>query len=95
MNVQVLQRSEWDGEPKELGDCFRVSKEKGGRVMTSVCRLFTHQFGWELSLETNGLLQQSALCRSENEALHDIRGVEKGDDRKGLGLNLSRHPADR
>jgi hypothetical protein len=67
MNVQVLQRSEWYGEPKELGDCFRVSKKKGGRVMTSVCRLFTHQFGWELFLETNGLLHESAVCRTKDD----------------------------
>jgi hypothetical protein len=67
MNIHVLPRPEWNGDPTDLGDCFRLSKEKRGRFMTSVCRLLTHPFGWELFLETNGSLQQSAVCRTEHE----------------------------
>lgn len=82
-SASVLQRSEWYGEPKDLGDCFRLSKEKNGRVMTSVCRLFTHQFGWELFLETNGLLQQSAVCRTENEVFTTFEDWKKAVVEKG------------
>jgi len=82
-SIQVLQRESWHGEPKNLGDCFRLTKETHGRQMTSVCRLFTHQFGWELFLEVNGLLQQSAVCRTENDVFSTFEEwkaamIEKG-----------------
>jgi hypothetical protein len=79
MNLQVLQRSEWYGEPKDLGDCFRLTKNR----KVAVCRLFSHQFGWELLLETNGALQRSQVCRSQDDVFRTFEAwkaamVEKG-----------------
>jgi hypothetical protein len=34
-----------------------------------VCSLQTHQLGFELRLEVNGLLSRSQVCRSRDEVL--------------------------
>jgi hypothetical protein len=47
MPLDVLQRSDWYGESKPLGDVFRLHKERCGRQLEAVCRLVTHQLGWE------------------------------------------------
>lgn len=67
MTIQVLRRDDWDGRTRELGDCFRLHKEKSGRQMEAVCRLVSHPLGWELRLEIGGSLQQSQLCRTQDE----------------------------
>jgi hypothetical protein len=61
--MDVLQRHTWYGEPKELDDCFRL--RKGARL--AVCRVWTHQFGWELGLVINTELRRSQVCRSQEE----------------------------
>ncbi|HVL65787.1 MAG TPA: hypothetical protein VM364_00865 [Vicinamibacterales bacterium] len=63
MAMQVLQRPDWHGEPLDQGEYFRLVK--GER--TAVCRLFTHQFGWELRLETSGDVRRTQVCRSQED----------------------------
>jgi len=67
--VDVLQRANWYGEPTNLGDTFRVHKQKCGHQLEAACRLVTHALGWELRLEVAGSLQRSQVCRSQDEVL--------------------------
>lgn len=64
MALEVLQRLTWSGTPLDQGDVFRLVK--GDRRL--VCRLFTHQFGWELRCEVNnGDMVRTQVCRTEQE----------------------------
>lgn len=63
MTPDVLQRLTWSGTPKDLGELFIL--RKSGRE--AVCKLTTHQFGWELRLEVAGELRRSCVCRSQEE----------------------------
>jgi hypothetical protein len=65
----TLQRSIWDGHPVSLGTGFELRKHKGDRELRAVCSLQTHQLGWEVVLEVNGLLSRSQVCRSRDEVL--------------------------
>jgi len=47
---------------------------------SAVCRLFTHQFGWELRLAVNGGLTRSAVCRAQDDVFSTFEGMEDGDD---------------
>ena len=69
MSLEVLQRSDWDGEPKKVGDMFRLHKQKCGQQLEAACRLVTHALGWELRLEVTGSLQMSHVCRAQDEVL--------------------------
>ena len=44
--IEVRQRFTWNGEPREIGDLFRVTKNR--RKARAV--IFSHQFGWEVRL---------------------------------------------
>ena len=44
MPLQVLQRPNWHGTPIELGDLFRLQKNR----REARAALFTHQLGWEV-----------------------------------------------
>jgi len=59
----------WNGRPTLLGDLFRVSKIRGDKRLTAVCKLWTHQLGWEVRPEINGDFQRSAVFRSQDEVL--------------------------
>jgi hypothetical protein len=65
--MDVLQRPQWYGQPKELGDLFRLTK--GSRVAKAV--IVTHQFGSEVRLFIGTRLEieavQSRVCRTEDE----------------------------
>jgi hypothetical protein len=63
--MDVLQRSGWHGEPKELGDLFRLAKD--GR--TSRCQLVTHVLGWECRLLVGSELLRSQVCRTQDDVL--------------------------
>ena len=65
----TLQRSVWDGHPVSLGTGFELRKHRGDRELRAVCSLQTHQLGWEVVLEVNGLLSRSQVCRSRDEVL--------------------------
>ena len=59
--MEVLQRFDWHGSPIDLGELFIV--KKNGRE--AVCKLRSHQFGWELLLFVGRQLEivQSQVCR--------------------------------
>lgn len=74
MTLQVLQRETWYGEPKKLGDAFRLTKPGGiGGDLWATCEIWTHQFGWELRLLIVGVeLVQSDVCREQDRVLDTI-----------------------
>jgi hypothetical protein len=65
MPINVLQRPTWTGEPRDLGESFIL--RKNGRE--AVCKLLTHQFGWECRLFVGQQEEvvQTQVCRSEEE----------------------------
>ncbi len=66
MSVPI--REHWNG-PVDLGEGFRLRKERAGRQLEAICWLRTHVLGWELVLNVNGNLQRSEVCRSQDELL--------------------------
>lgn len=67
MPSDVLQWPDWYGEPKELGDLFRLTKNRP-EARASV---WTHQLGWEVRLLGGRQLEavRSQVCRSQDEIL--------------------------
>jgi hypothetical protein len=63
------QRAVWDSHPVPLGTAFDVRRSKRDRELRALCTLRSHQLGWELVLEVNGLLARSQVCRSRDEVL--------------------------
>jgi hypothetical protein len=65
--MQVLQRPDWHGSPRNLGELFIL--KKNGREAT--CKLRTHQLGWELLLFIGDQAEvvQTQVCRSQDEVL--------------------------
>jgi hypothetical protein len=45
MALDVLQRHDWRGGPKLLGDTFRLHKDRCGQQLEAACRLVTHALG--------------------------------------------------
>jgi hypothetical protein len=62
-------REHWNNQPTYLGDLFRVSKTRGGKTLSAVCKLWTHALGWEVRLEVNDDLQRSEVFRSPDDVL--------------------------
>ena len=65
--IDVLQRVTWNGTPKELGDLFRLTKNR--REARAVLR--THQLGWEVWLlvgQQAGPVR-SQVCRTQDEVV--------------------------
>jgi hypothetical protein len=67
--MDTVLRVNGDGHPVTLGKTFAVNKRKGDRILQAVCALQTHEMGFELVLEVNGLLSRSQVCRSKDEVL--------------------------
>jgi hypothetical protein len=67
MPLQVLQRLDWHGTPIELGDLFRLHKDR----REARAPLFTHQLGWEVRLLVGSQLEvvQTQVCRDQEEVL--------------------------
>ena len=67
MPLQVLQRPHWHGTPIELGDLFRLHKNR----REARAALFTHQLGWEICLLVGLQLEcaQTQVCREREEVL--------------------------
>ena len=61
MNTTTL-RAVWNGRPVELREAWTLRK----RNHVAVCRLWTHEFGWELRLEVVELFR-THVCRSTEE----------------------------
>ena len=67
MPLQVLQRPHWHGTPIELGDLFRLQKNR----RKARAALFTHQLDWEVRLLVGSQLEvvQTQACRDQEEVL--------------------------
>jgi hypothetical protein len=67
MPLQALQRPDWHGTPKELGELFILHKNR--RKAKAV--IFTHQLGWEVRLVIGAQLEavQTQACRTQEEVL--------------------------
>lgn len=67
MTLHVLQRANWYGEPKELGDLFRLTKSG----CTARASVWSHQLGWELRLLVGRQFEtvRSQVCRSQDEVI--------------------------
>ena len=67
MPLQVLQRLDWHGTPIELGDLFRLHKNR----REARAALFTHQLGREVRLLVGSQLEvvQTQVCRDQEEVL--------------------------
>ena len=65
MPLQVLQRFDWHGESRALGELFAM--KKGSR--SAVCSLVSHQLGWECRLYVGRQdeIVQTQVCRTEEE----------------------------
>ena len=65
--IEVLQRFTWNGTPKEVGDLFRVTKNRHKARAV----IFSHQFGWEVRLliGSEEELVSSHVCRRQDEVL--------------------------
>lgn len=83
MSFQVLQRHDWHGDPKPLGDCFRLYRVSCGRSVQAVCQLWSHQFGWELRLLVDGAVQRTQVCRSQEEVFETYEGWRRAMSEKG------------
>jgi hypothetical protein len=66
MMIQVLQRLPWQGTAVDLGDWWCLHKIEGCRCRRAVCRMFSHEFGWELRLEIDGDQIRTGLCRDQD-----------------------------
>ena len=75
----VLQRYDWHGGTRPLGDLFVV--HKGRRE--ACCALTTHVLGWELRLSAGNDFLQSKVCKTQDEVLETAEAwkavlIEKG-----------------
>jgi hypothetical protein len=79
VTIQVLQRDDWRGDARHMGDAFLL--KKGSR--TATCGLWSHPFGWELRLHAAGELFQTQVCRSQDDVFSTLEAwkaamIEKG-----------------
>jgi hypothetical protein len=67
MPLQVLQRPDWHGTPREMGDLFVLHKNR--REARAV--IVTHQLGWEVRLLIVAQLEvvQTQVCRTQEDVL--------------------------
>jgi hypothetical protein len=65
----VPRRDDWLGHPVDLGEGFRLHKDRCGGQLEAICRLRTHPLGWELVLNVIGNLQRTEVCRSQEGVL--------------------------
>ena len=81
MPLQVLQRPHWHGTPIELGDLFRLHKNR----REARAALFTDQRGWEVQLPIGSQLEvvQTQVCRDQQEVLPTWEQRKTAMDRMG------------
>jgi hypothetical protein len=67
MSLQVLQRPDWHGTPRDVGELFVLKKNR----RTARAALFTHQLGWEVRLMVGAQeeIVRTQVCRSQEEVL--------------------------
>lgn len=78
MSIDVLQRLDWHGDAKALGDCFRLHKESCGRSVQAICQLWSHEFGWELRLVIEGAVNRTQVCRAQSEVFDTFEHWKRG-----------------
>ena len=61
MPHEGLQRLTWNGRSTELEYLFRLHKPRGEQTIEAICRLLSHEFGWELRLD---IMASSSARRS-------------------------------
>jgi signal peptidase I len=88
--VEVVQRSRWLGEPTVLSHLFPapqrpVRPTARGRLPCCHARV-----GWELRLEIAGPLQESQVCRTQDEVLDTSEQWKAAMSRRALAAALSR-----
>ena len=95
--MQVLQRANWDGESKDLGNVFLFHKVRCDQPIEATCHLATQVLGWELRLEISDALQRSQLCRTEDDVLNTSEqwraAMIRGDGNSVKALYSSQPPA--
>lgn len=81
MPLQVLQHPNCHGNHIELGDLFRLQKNR----REARAALFTHQLGWEVRLLTGSQLEvvQTKVCRDQEEVLTTGEEWKKAMNEKG------------
>jgi hypothetical protein len=79
--LQVLQRPDWHGTPIELGDLFRLHKNR----REARAALFTHPVGWEVRLLIGSHIEvvQTQVCRDQEEVLTTAEQVKAAMMAKG------------
>jgi hypothetical protein len=65
--MNIPQREHWTGHTVDLGEGFRLHKDRCGRQLEAICKLRTHPLGWELVLSVNDTFQRSEVCRSNDD----------------------------
>jgi hypothetical protein len=69
----VPQRLYWNGPPERLRDDFRMTKPKPDGVLSAVCEVWSHEFGFELRLTIDGRgRQMSSVVRSGAEMVETV-----------------------
>ena len=65
MPLQVLQRPDWHGTPREVGELFVLHKNR----RTAKAIIVTHQLGWEVRLLIGAQAEvvQTQVCRTQDE----------------------------
>jgi hypothetical protein len=93
MLLQVLQRPDWHGTPIELGDLFRLQKNR----REARAALFTHQLGWEVRLFVGSQLEvvQTQVCRDQEEVLRTGEQWKAAMIEKGWAANVWRTDQER
>ena len=82
--MNTLRRQNWPGSAVDLGEGFRVQKERG-RQLEAICWLRTHELGFEIVLSLNGNLQRAEVCRSTDEVLSKTEGWKAALLERGWG----------
>jgi hypothetical protein len=80
----------WNGPPERFRDAFRMTKPKADGVLSAVCEVWSHQFGFELRLMIDGHgLQLSSVVRP-SEMLDQVEKYRAAMLEKGWSVDESR-----
>jgi hypothetical protein len=89
--MQTLRREHWPAYSVDLGEGFRLRKERNGRQLEAICWLRTHELGREIVLNVNGSPQRSGVCRTPGRGAGSEGVVARRDD--GTRVALTAVPA--
>jgi hypothetical protein len=65
-----VQRGFWNGLPDRFPEAITLRKQKGERMRSAVCAVWSQPFGWELRLLIGGEeLRMSSVVRSVTEIM--------------------------